>query len=242
MIMMISVVVPVHNEADNLRSLAGEIQAVLSGKHMYEIVFVDDGSSDASASVLDTLQQQAPSIRVIRHLTCCGQSTAIATGVRHAVGPVIITLDGDGQNDPRDIDNLIDAYERMLKSAKRVMITGYRHRRQDTRWRRWSSRIANAVRSRLLQDQTPDTGCGLKVFSKDLFLSLPYFDHMHRFLPALVKRAGGSVQSVAVNHRPREKGSSHYGTLDRLSAGIIDLLGVMWLLLRNKNPEIEISD
>jgi dolichol-phosphate mannosyltransferase len=237
--MKISVVVPIHNEANNISELAREICSAIDGRHEYELIFVDDGSNDNSQLILKELQQEFFAIRTIRHRNQCGQSTAIFSGVRYAVNPVIVTLDGDGQNDPRDIGPLLEAYTRLLNESDRIMVTGFRRRRQDTLIRRVSSRVANGVRSRLLKDQTPDTGCGLKIFSRELFLSLPYFDHMHRFLPALVKRTGGIIRSIEVNHRHREKGTSHYGTVDRLVAGIIDLMGVYWLLVRTRIPEID---
>ncbi len=235
MAMKISVVVPVHNEAENIISLIREISSALSEKYSHEIIFVDDGSSDSTPSLLQQLQKDYPELHPIHHRQCCGQSTALLTGIKNAANPLIVTLDGDGQNDPADIDKLLRIYE--SSATTEIMIAGYRHRRRDTGWRRLSSRIANAVRARLLGDETPDTGCGLKVFSRRLFLSLPYFDHMHRFLPALVKRTGGKVISVGVNHRPRIRGCSHYGTLDRLAVGIIDLMGVIWLMKRAKIPE-----
>lgn len=233
--MNISIVVPVHNEAANIASLVREINDVLSGWHGHEIIFVDDGSSDQTPELLLRLQEEYPQLRPIRHLQCCGQSTALLTGIKHAANPLIVTMDGDGQNDPADMEKLLCLYKSSATDS--LMIVGHRHRRRDGSWRKLSSQIANRVRSRLLGDETPDTGCGLKIFSRELFLSLPFFDHMHRFLPALVKRAGGRVVSVEVNHRSRKGGSSHYGTLDRLAAGIIDLLGVMWLMKRAKIPK-----
>ena len=180
---------------------------------------------------------------MVTHRKACGQSTAVRTGVKSARAPVIATLDGDGQNDPADIPALLEALAGAAPDTRLRMVAGYRKRRRDTWIKRISSRVANAVRSRLLGDATPDTGCGLKVFYRDTFLELPYFDHMHRFLPALVQRAGWEVTSVEVNHRHRERGSSKYGTLDRLVAGIDDLLGVMWLKRRSRVPEIvETSD
>ena len=238
--MKISVVVPVHNESENISSLVQEISEALSDRHEHEIIFVDDGSSDQTPALLQQLQKDYPRLHPIRHLQCCGQSTALLTGIKNAVYPLIVTLDGDGQNDPADINKLLRIYDGM--EADDLMLAGYRYQRQDTGWRKLSSRIANAVRSRLLGDETPDTGCGLKVFSRKLFLSLPYFDHMHRFLPALSKRAGAKVISVGVNHRPRKAGSSHYGTLDRLAVGIIDIMGVIWLMKRAKIPKIAKSD
>ena len=239
MAMKISVVVPVHNESENISSLIQEISAALSEKYEHEIIFVDDGSTDQTPALLQQLRIEYPRLRPLHHLQCCGQSTALLTGIKNSAYPLIVTLDGDGQNDPADIDNLLRIYESL--EIEDAMIAGYRHRRQDTCWRRLSSRVANAVRSRLLGDETLDTGCGLKVFSRELFLSLPSFDHMHRFLPALVKRSGGKVISVEVNHRPRKAGCSHYGTLDRLAVGIIDLMGVIWLMKRAKIPKISKS-
>lgn len=234
--MKISVVVPVHNEAENITPLIQEINSALSEKHEYEIIFVDDGSSDQTPSRLQHLLKDFPQLHPIYHLQCCGQSTALLTGIRNAVNPVIVTLDGDGQNDPSDINKLLQIYE--STKTKHLMIIGHRRLRQDSGWRKLSSGIANNIRRRLLRDETPDTGCGLKVFSRELFLNLPYFDHMHRFLPALVKRTGGEIISVEVNHRPRENGHSHYGTIDRLAVGIVDLLGAMWLMRRAKIPKI----
>ncbi len=235
--MDISVVVPVHNEAANITDLVREISTALNGRHHHEIIFVNDGSSDQTPVRLQQLQKEYPQLRSIHHFNRCGQSTALLTGIKHAVNPLIVTLDGDGQNDPADMDKLLRLYNKHA-GPEQIMITGHRRQRRDTGWRRLSSRIANRVRSHLLNDETPDTGCGLKVFSRELFLSLPYFDHMHRFLPALVKRAGGKVLSIEVNHRPRKGGRSHYGTLDRLAVGITDLLGVIWLMKRAKTVEL----
>ncbi len=240
--MKVSVVVPVNNEADNIAPLTRKICAALEGSHDYEIILVDDGSTDETRTILSKLQRELPRLRTIRHHECYGQSTALLTGVKKAKNPIIATLDGDGQNDPNDIEKLLEIYNKAATKSDRIIVTGFRRHRCDTAWRRFSSRLANTLRSRLLGDETPDTGCGLKVFSRDLFLSLPYFDHMHRFLPALVKRAGGVVKSVEVNHYQREHGNSHYGTLDRLTAGIADLIGVMWLMKRSKIPKIEEVD
>lgn len=237
--MELSVVVPVHNEVENLQPLLDEIEAALGGWCDYEIIYVDDGSMDGTFTRLLELQPKFPRLRVLRHRLGCGQSTALVTGVRAARAPCIVTLDGDGQNDPADIPRLWEAFRTLLRESGDVMVAGYRKRRKDTGWRRFSSRVANAVRGSLLRDQTPDTGCGLKVFSRDLFLTLPYFDHMHRFLPALVQRAGGKVVSVEVNHRPRLRGVSKYGTWHRLWVGMVDLFGVMWLQRRALLPEVE---
>ena len=236
----LAVVVPVKNEADNILPLITEIEAALTGKLEFEIVYVDDGSDDATAAVLDEARRGHPRLTVVRHQASCGQSQAIATGVRVATAPVIATLDGDGQNDPADIPALLERW-RQADAAQRpkLMIAGWRAQRRDTASRRIASRLANAIRSSLLGDDTPDTGCGTKLFPRALFLDLPRFDHMHRFLPALVLRAGGAVVSVKVNHRPRQRGASKYGNLRRALVGIPDLLGVMWLMRRSRNPVVE---
>jgi len=181
------------------------------------------------------------SLRVVRHSRACGQSTAIVSGVRAAAAPVIVTMDGDGQNDPADAPALLDAYA-AAGGGDRVMIAGHRVNRRDTWFRRFSSRVANGVRGTLLGDATPDTGCGLKVFSRRAFLHMPAFNHMHRFLPALMIRAGGKVLSVPVNHRPRTRGTSKYGLWNRLWVGIVDLFGVIWLIRRAANPALDETD
>jgi dolichol-phosphate mannosyltransferase len=228
--MELSVVIPVKNEAENIAPLVAEIRAALDGGASFEIIYVDDGSTDGTAAEVRRLAAAGAPVRLVRHARSCGQSAAIRTGVRYARGPWIATLDGDGQNDPADIPRL---WQLARAENAPALIAGWRQARRDTWWKRLSSKIANGVRGRMLGDATPDTGCGLKVFRRDLFLELPYFDHMHRFLPALVKRAGGRTVSVPVNHRPRARGKSNYGTLDRLTVGIVDLFGVMWLMRRS---------
>jgi dolichol-phosphate mannosyltransferase len=233
----LSVVIPVRNETGNIAPLVGEIAAALDPVANYEIIYVDDGSTDATAAEIQALQASNPRLRLVRHAASCGQSAAVRTGVKAARGAWIATLDGDGQNDPADIP----ALWRIAGESPAVpplLIAGHRARRRDSWTKRVSSRIANAVRRGMLHDDTPDTGCGLKLFPRHLFLDLPAFDHMHRFLPALVLRAGGAVRSVPVNHRPRERGTSKYGTLDRLAVGIIDLFGVMWLRRRGLVPVV----
>ena len=238
--MKISVVVPVHNEAGNIISLIEEIVNAMSQAEAYEIIYVDDGSNDQTATVLKQALRDFKALKVIRHQQSCGQSTAIYTGVKAAKYPWIATLDGDGQNNPADIPRLYEALIRERETTADLwMVAGWRNKRYDSAWRLFSSKVANGVRSRLLGDNTPDTGCGLKIFSRDRFLELPYFDHMHRFLPALILRAGGHVISVPVSHRSRTNGYSKYGTLDRLWAGLIDLLGVIWLQKRAKLPKLE---
>jgi len=237
--MELSVVVPVRNEAENLKSLLDEITLVLDGGCDYEIVYVDDGSTDDSLVRLTGLRQTFSHLRILHHRQNYGQSTALLTGIRAATGGVIATLDGDGQNDPADIPHLLGVLRELRQENPKAMVVGYRKKRKDTGWRRFTSRVANTVRGSLLRDHTPDTGCGLKVFPRDLFLELPYFDHMHRFLPALVQRAGGKVVSVEVNHRPRLAGISKYGTWQRLWVGIVDMFGVIWLQRRAFLADIE---
>lgn len=233
--MKLSIVVPVHNEEENVEVLIHEIAAALR-ENVYEMIFVDDGSTDQTLNKLQQLMSAYPSLRVLQHRNNCGQSRAIHTGVKSARFDWIVTLDGDGQNDPADIPKLIATLAEHSANHQLWMIAGFRYQRQDTRWRRFSSKLANIVRSNLLQDNTPDTGCGLKLFLRDRFLDLPYFDHCHRFLPALMQMAGGEVISIKVNHRPRHHGRSKYGTLDRLAVGIVDLLGVIWLKKRHSLP------
>ena len=230
----LTVVVPVHDEAENIAPLVDEIERALDGWIEYEIVYVDDASRDATPQVLADVARRQSRLRVLRHVSNCGQSTAIATGVRHARAPLVATLDGDGQNDPADIALLWQRWqtERAAGDTAPLLLAGWRVQRRDTALRRLSSRVANGVRAKLLGDATPDTGCGLKLFERDTFLQLPYFDHMHRFLPALMLRQGGRVISVPVRHRPRTLGRSHYGVWNRLWVGLVDLLGVSWLRRR----------
>lgn len=235
----LSVVVPVKNEQDNVEPLVREIAAALSGNTVFEILYVNDGSTDMTQVVLDKLKQAFPMLRVIRHRASCGQSRAVTTGVNAARYEWIATLDGDGQNDPADIPALLAQLANPAQPANLEVLAGWRARRNDTFLRRLSSKVANGVRSRMLKDNTPDTGCGLKLFARETFLQLPNFDHMHRFLPALVMRNGGAVVSVPVNHRARERGASKYGVHNRLWVGIIDLFGVAWLQRRVRLAVIE---
>jgi dolichol-phosphate mannosyltransferase len=233
----LSVVVPVMNEAENIAPLVREIVGALSGLVTFEIVYVDDGSTDGSFERLRALQTEFPMLRAQRHARRRGQSAAVHTGVKAARAAVIATLDGDGQNDPADIPALLDAY-RAHTGVQPLMLAGHRTTRRDSWIKRISSRIANRYRAGKLNDATPDTGCGLKLFPRDVFLAFPAFDHMHRFLPALMIRAGGLVRSVPVRHRPRERGSSKYGTWDRLVVGIADVRGVAWLIQRGVAAEV----
>jgi dolichol-phosphate mannosyltransferase len=231
----ISVVVPVRNEAPNIAPLVAEIAAALAGVP-HEILYVDDGSTDETAAAIRAVPASPDGpVRLLRHARSCGQSAAIVTGIRAARAPWIATLDGDGQNDPADLPRL---WARARAEGADTLVAGWRTTRKDTATKRFTSRIANRVRARLLGDATPDTGCGLKVFPRELFLALPHFDHMHRFLPALVLRGGGRVVSEPVGHRPRTRGVSNYGTLDRLAVGLVDLLGMMWLQRRWTRPRL----
>jgi dolichol-phosphate mannosyltransferase len=236
-IVELSVVVPVRNEQDNILPLLVEIHAALGERLEFEVVYVDDGSSDGTAQVLRGAMALYPRLRVMSHRQSCGQSTALFTGVRAARGAWIATLDGDGQNDPADLPMLLAARTAPGRPANLQLLTGYRRSRRDRWTKRISSRVANGVRSRLLGDATPDTGCGLKLILRSTYLELPFFDHMHRFLPALVQRNGGATVSVDVNHRARARGQSNYGIFDRLWVGIVDLFGVMWLRRRMRRAE-----
>ena len=229
---LLSVVVPVLNEADNIRPLVAEIVAALDGVCDFEIVYVDDGSTDGTRNTLLTLKKSEPRLRVIIHDKRAGQSAGLRSGVMAAQGDLIATLDGDGQNDPADIPKLLKAYQ-SDKKADRLMVTGHRVNRRDSWAKRRASRIANAVRRAALRDDNPDTGCSLKLYERALFLRFPYFDHMHRYLPALAKRENCAVRVVPVNHRHRTQGRSKYTNLGRLLVGVPDLLGVMWLIRRS---------
>jgi len=237
--MDLSIVIPVYNEAENIRILADEIRAALDGKYSYEVIFVDDHSTDGSQTLLRNLHQEFPQFRCLRHKHNSGQSTAVYNGVKAANAEWIATLDGDGQNDPADIPAMMDRLKASAGDESLQMVAGYRKKRQDSWLKKISSRIANGVRSRLLGDATPDTGCGLKLFSRAAFLELPYFDHMHRFLPALIQRHGGMTVSVEVNHRHRVMGVSKYGLHNRLWVGIIDIFGVRWLQRRSRLTAVE---
>ncbi|MFB0992880.1 MAG: glycosyltransferase family 2 protein, partial [Rhodospirillales bacterium] len=199
---------------------------------------VDDGRTDGTPARLDQLTKAYPELRAFGHKVCCGQSSAILTGVRNAKAPLIVTLDGDGQNDPADIPALLIRI-RASENIEQTMVAGWRTKRRDTFIRRLSSKVANSIRSSMLKDRTPDTGCGLKIFSREAFMRMPQFNHMHRFLPALMIRGGGQVFSVEVNHRARERGTSKYGIWNRLWVGIIDIRGVMWLIRRPVHPVVE---
>jgi dolichol-phosphate mannosyltransferase len=227
-----SIVVPVRNEADNIAPLVAEITAALDGRWNYEIIYVNDGSTDATADRLASEMKSRSNLRQIRHATSGGQSAAVRSGVRAARGAIVATLDGDGQNNPAFLPALISAIE---EGGERTgLAAGQRVGRKDTGFKKVQSRIANAVRKSVLHDGTRDTGCGLKAFRREVFLALPYFDGLHRFLPALVRREGYDIVYVDVIDRPRHSGVSNYGFFDRLWIGIMDLAGVWWLIRRKK--------
>ena len=228
----VSIVVPVRNEQDNVAPLIAEIAAALEGRWPYEIVYVDDGSTDATGARIAAEMRARNNLRQVRHAASAGQSAAVRSGVRAARGAIVATLDGDGQNDPAFLPELIAAIEQ--GGARVGLAAGQRVGRKDTGFKRLQSRVANAVRNMILRDGTRDTGCGLKAFRREVFLALPYFDGLHRFLPALVHREGFDIAYVDVVDRPRRSGVSNYGFFDRLWIGIMDLAGVWWLIRRKK--------
>ncbi len=228
----VSIVVPVRNEAGNIAPLIAEIAAALDGGWAYEIIYVNDGSTDATAERLAEQMKLRPNLRVLRHEKSSGQSAAVRSGVRAARGAIVATLDGDGQNNPAFLRELIMALEQ--GGGRFGLAAGQRVGRKDTGFKKFQSRFANRIRSAVLHDGTRDTGCGLKAFRRDVFLMMPYFDGLHRFLPALVRREGYDIAYVDVIDRPRHSGVSNYGFFDRLWIGIMDLAGVWWLIRRKK--------
>jgi len=229
----------VRNEADNVAPLIAEITAALDGRWNYEIIYVNDGSTDATAERLASAMKSRSNLRQIRHAASVGQSAAVRSGVRAARGAIVATLDGDGQNNPAFLPALISAIEQ--GGGRAGLAAGQRVGRKDTDFKKLQSRIANAVRKTVLHDGTRDTGCGLKAFRRDVFLALPYFDGLHRFLPALVRREGYDIVYVDVIDRPRHSGVSNYGFFDRLWIGIMDLAGVWWLI-RRKKPTPDVTE
>jgi dolichol-phosphate mannosyltransferase len=235
----VSIVVPVRNEADNIAPLIAEIAAALDGRWAHEIVYINDGSTDATAERLAAEMKARPNLRVLRHEKSSGQSAAVRSGVRAARGAIVATLDGDGQNNPVFLRDLISALEQ--GGAQVGLVAGQRVGRKDTGFKKFQSRVANKVRNAILKDGTRDTGCGLKAFRRDVFLMMPYFDGLHRFLPALMRREGYDIAYVDVIDRPRHSGVSNYGFFDRLWIGIMDLCGVWWLI-RRKKPTPDVTE
>jgi len=234
----VSIVVPVRNEADNVAPLIDEITAALDGRWVYEIIYVNDGSTDTTGERLAAIMKQRDNLRQLRHAKSGGQSAAVRSGVRAARGAIVATLDGDGQNNPAFLPDLIAAVE---KGANVGLAAGLRVGRKDTGFKKFQSRVANKVRNAILQDGTRDTGCGLKAFRREVFLMMPYFDGLHRFLPALMRREGFDIAYVDVIDRPRHSGVSNYGFFDRLWIGIMDLAGVWWLI-RRKRPTPDVTE
>jgi glycosyltransferase involved in cell wall biosynthesis len=231
----LSIVAPVHNEAGNAAELAREIAQVFEGRS-YELIFVDDSSRDETRAELAAVRKDMPTMRILGHRNRAGQSRAIRSGVLAAKAPVVATLDGDGQNDPADIVALFGRLTRPNAPPNLGMVSGQRGKREDSRNKVLASRVANRVRGSMLGDGAADSGCGIKVFRRDAFLALPYFDHMHRYMPALMRREGYIVEFLDVNHRPRKHGRSNYTNLGRLGAALSDLWGVMWLNSRSHSP------
>jgi len=231
----LSIVVPVHNEAGNVQQLVSEISQALDGR-AYEMVFVDDASTDDTRAVLVGLKDQFPALRVLSHRKNSGQSRAIRTGILAARGRIVGTLDGDGQNDPADLPDLYRKLTRADAPGDLRMVMGRRASRKDTAWKRFGSRFANSIRKRMLKDDCDDSGCGIKVMHRDAFLSLPYFDHIHRYMPAMMNAEGFKVEFEDVNHRERGAGVSKYNNFGRLWAALSDLRGVIWLIRRRRHP------
>jgi dolichol-phosphate mannosyltransferase len=228
----ISIVIPVFNEEECIGPLLEEIAGLVALVPLADVVVVDDGSTDKTADAVLAIKGKLPGLRLVRHDSRRGQSTAIVTGAREARGDLIVTLDGDGQNNPADIPAVFAVYVHAARSDPRVMVAGQRLNRQDNNIRRFSSRVANTVRSAVLDDGVRDTGCSLKLFRRADFLALPLFNHIHRFIPALMKASGVNIVLADVSHRPRIRGKSKYGVWDRLWVGIYDLVGVSWLIRR----------
>jgi glycosyltransferase involved in cell wall biosynthesis len=231
-----SVVVPVYNEAENVSQLVAEIAEALSGT-AYEMIFVNDASTDDTASVLTDLKKTYPALRVLSHRANAGQSRALRSGILAAKSELIGTLDGDGQNNPADLPTLRDQIQRSDASETLMLVGGRRVGRQDSQAKLWASKWANGIRKRLLKDEADDTGCGIKVFKREAFLRLPYFDHIHRYIPALMLREGYAIEFADVSHRARMAGVSKYTNLGRLIVSFSDMRGVMWLNKRARNPQ-----
>lgn len=230
---LVSIVIPMHNEEGAVSQLIEDISTAAQTLGNYEIIAVDDGSSDATHDRLVAIQKNRPNLRIVRHQKAGGQSAAVHSGVGAARARICCTLDGDGQNPPSNLPLL---WTPLLNDTegKIGLVAGQRIKRQDTAAKKFASKGANALREWILRDGTRDTGCGMKAFPRDVFLSMPYFDHMHRYLPALFKAYRWDIVHVDVTHAARETGESKYNNLGRAAAGIWDLLGVAWLVKRAK--------
>jgi dolichol-phosphate mannosyltransferase len=230
-----SVVSPVRNEADNVDALVQEISQALAGR-AFEIIFVDDSSTDDTRARLFAMKDKVPNLRVIGHRKNAGQSRAVRTGVLAARSSIVVTLDGDGQNDPADIGGLLSQLNRPDAPNDLALVQGRRDRRVDSGWKKFGSRFANNIRRSMLKDRNADSGCGMRAFKREVYLQLPYFDHMHRYLPALMQSDGYMVEERAVGHRARRHGRSNYTNFGRLADAMSDMRGVMWLRKRRKSP------
>ena len=239
---MITIIIPVHNEQDNIVPLLKEIELSSKQCPISEVIYIDDASTDNTPSILEHQKENYPFLRVIRHSVRSGQSAAFMAGARAAGNAILVFMDGDGQNAPADITRLLFAYNAGTKKSKKVMVAGQRQKRHDNALRRVSSRLANNIRSWLLKDGTRDTGCSLKMIDREDYLRLPFFNHMHRFLPALLLRDHVQIVHVDVSHRPRQAGTSKYGFWNRFWVGILDLLGVKWLMMRGLPADYSVSE
>lgn len=234
---LVSVVLPARDEAGNIARLLAGIQDALAAID-HEIIVVDDASTDGTAAVVHRLASTMPQLVVVSHVRACGQSAAIRTGVLVAKGAIIATLDADGQNPPDNLLTLLAPLLATPSSPDLGLVQGQRFGRKDTLSRKLASRVANGIRNALLKDGVRDSGCGLKAFPREVYLGLPYFDHLHRFMPAMVKREGWRVEVVPVSHAERQTGRSKYSNLQRAIVGMTDLVGVAWLIRRRKLPQI----
>lgn len=228
-----SVVSPVRNEAENVESLVREISQALAGR-AFEIIFVDDSSQDDTRARLFALKDKIPNLRVIGHRKNAGQSRAVRTGVLAARSPIVLTLDGDGQNDPADLPGLLSQLNWADAPGDLALVQGRRDKRIDSGWKKFGSRFANNIRRSMLKDSNTDSGCGMRAFKRDAYLQIPYFDHMHRYLPALMQSEGFMVEERAVGHRARQHGQSNYTNFGRLADAVSDMRGVMWLRKRRR--------
>lgn len=230
----VSVIIAVLNEAENVEAVTAEVLREMAPAAPFEIVYLDDGSTDDTPALLQRLADADPRVRLVRHERRCGKSQAVRTGVLAARAPWVATLDGDGQNDPADLPLMLEAAEKA--TGRTPLVAGVRVRRNDPVSRLIATRIANGLRAALLGDHCPDTGCGVKLFAREAFLLLPCFEGMHRFLPALFQRYGHPLINHPVRHRARAAGVSKYTNIGRAFVGVFDMMGVIWLVQRTRAP------